>query len=160
MTTAAVAGRGERTQVLRAELLTLVEKHGRISPRMVLDVARKEDHPLHSFFEWNDEDAAEGFRLIQAAGLIRQVRLKITRDADDPRQVGITIQRGIVSVPSLRGSEAGSYMLLDKVPDIDELKQEALTQLEGIKKKYEHLVELESVWSAIDAAKASGVRSG
>lgn len=146
--------------MLRVELLALVEKHGRISPRMVLDVAREEDHPLHGFFEWDDADAAEGFRLIQAAGLIRQVRLKITRDAGDPRQVGISIQRGIVSVPSLRGSKDGSYMLLDKVPDFEELKVEALSQLEGVRKKYEHLVELESVWNAIDAVKANGGRSG
>lgn len=46
---------------------------GEITPTDVLDDARHNNSPLHTFFEWDDGEAAEQYRLQQARGLIRSV---------------------------------------------------------------------------------------
>ncbi len=46
---------------------------GEITPEDVLDDAKHDNSPLHSFFEWGDGAAAHQYRLQQARGLIRSV---------------------------------------------------------------------------------------
>lgn len=56
---------------LRGMLLAIREKRGRLTPQIVLDEARDPAHPLHSRFEWDNNIAAEKYRLLQAASLLR-----------------------------------------------------------------------------------------
>jgi hypothetical protein len=58
-------------QNLRDILLDIRERRGKLTPEIVLDEARDENHPLHHRFEWDDSAAAEKFRLSQAANLLR-----------------------------------------------------------------------------------------
>lgn len=68
---------------LRDELAAIRnENEGRLTPLLVLEVARDEDHPLHSRFEWDDGIAAEKYRLDQAQRLIMSVKWRY--DPDDP----------------------------------------------------------------------------
>lgn len=52
---------------------------GELTPKDVVDDARNDNSPLHSFFEWDDGEAAEKYRLQQARGLIRSVVAIYTR---------------------------------------------------------------------------------
>lgn len=61
--------------------------HGHITPQIVLDEARIKTSPLHSYFEWNNSAAAEKFRLVQAAALIR--RIKVTIEAQPERTINV-----------------------------------------------------------------------
>jgi hypothetical protein len=60
---------------LRDQLQAIYDEHGQLTPLLVLDEARPEDHPLHSRFEWDDSAAAESWRREQAHRLIRSVRV-------------------------------------------------------------------------------------
>jgi hypothetical protein len=60
------------------ELLELERNNGQLIPADVVEAARDPESPLHSHFNWDDSDAAEKFRLMQARTLIRTVRLEIT----------------------------------------------------------------------------------
>lgn len=60
---------------LREQLEAIRGRHGQLTPELVLDVARAEDHPLHSRFEWDDSVAAEKYRRDQAHELIQSVRI-------------------------------------------------------------------------------------
>jgi len=66
---------------LREQLQTIYEQHGRLTPAIVVDEARPEDHPLHHRFEWDDSIAGEDWRREQAQRLIQSV--KITRARAD-----------------------------------------------------------------------------
>ena len=44
-----------------------------VTPSMVLEAARAKDSPLHGLFVWDDTEAAEKYRLIQAGGFLRAV---------------------------------------------------------------------------------------
>lgn len=58
---------GEHLEMLREKC------KGELTPQDVLKDAKHNNSPLHSFFEWNDGEAAEQYRLQQARGLIRAV---------------------------------------------------------------------------------------
>lgn len=58
---------------LRDQLLAIRDRHGVLTPGLVLDEARDEQHPLHTRFEWDDTAAAEKWRLEQAHQLIVSV---------------------------------------------------------------------------------------
>lgn len=60
---------------LRQILLDIRAEHGRLTPQIVLDVARAPEHPLHSRFEWDDAVAAEKWRREQAHDLIQSVKI-------------------------------------------------------------------------------------
>lgn len=59
------------------------EFKGEITPKDVVQDARNPNSPLHPFFEWDDSEAAEQYRLQQARGLIRAVVAVYTSD-DEP----------------------------------------------------------------------------
>lgn len=62
-----------------AERLKELERdNGRLAPADVVDAARDPASPLHSHFTWDDSEAAEKYRLMQARTLIRTVKLEIT----------------------------------------------------------------------------------
>jgi hypothetical protein len=50
-------------------------RQGKLSPEDVVQAARDPDSPLHSQFDWNDDEAAAKWRLEQARTLIRSVRV-------------------------------------------------------------------------------------
>ena len=55
---------GERLEMLREQ------NAEQLTPEIVVADARSPGSPLHSFFEWNDFEAAEQYRLHQARNLI------------------------------------------------------------------------------------------
>ena len=71
----------EDVAVIGVELLRIAERNKvgdvrSLDKRLVLAaVEADEDHPLRRFFEWDDAKAARSFRLVQAATMIRSVRV-------------------------------------------------------------------------------------
>lgn len=55
-----------------------MEKDGRLTPTEVLEEARSPESPLHDQFNWNDTEAAEKYRLMQASRLIVRLRVNVT----------------------------------------------------------------------------------
>ena len=58
------------------------QQKGRLTPPAVVEAARDQRHPLHKHFEWDDQVAAEAYRLDQARVLIRSVRIVGEDDAE------------------------------------------------------------------------------
>ena len=69
---------------LRDQLLAIREEHGRLTPKIVVDAARPENHPLHGSFEWDDSVAAEKWREEQASWMIRHVKITYKVDETAP----------------------------------------------------------------------------
>jgi hypothetical protein len=73
------------TQVANAKIQTVIkemEKAGRLTPRNVVNEARKPKSPLHSWFKqrgaWDDKHAAQKYREILARELIRTFSVTVT----------------------------------------------------------------------------------
>ena len=61
------------------EILKVRKKVGdEFTPASIVDAARVASSPLHEYFEWDDETAAENWRYEQARGLMRFINIKWT----------------------------------------------------------------------------------
>jgi hypothetical protein len=139
---------------LRDALLAISVHHGGfLKPADVVDVARDPAHMLHAYFTWDNDEAAAQYRLIQASGLIRRVKLTIMRPSGGPRAVTVTTTRAFASRPSQR-SAAGGYEAIDAVMQDEskraELVAHVLGELQAYRRRYAALVELQDVWAAVD----------
>lgn len=96
---------------VRAILQDMYERHGRLTPAIIVDESRAEDAPLHNRFEWDDTVAAEQYRFLQAARIIRSVR--ITRAGNDAvEDDGPAEPEGVRAFLPVRGrdrDDAGSW---------------------------------------------------
>lgn len=86
-----------------------LSKDGVLRPEDVVREARREDHPLHGEFEWDDSKAAESYRIDQARTLIRSVRVTVTverRRFDTVYYVSDALkdaqESGYVAIPRVR----------------------------------------------------------
>lgn len=134
-----------------------------LNPRVVVDDARNEDSPLHSYFDWNDGHAAEQWRLFQAGVLVRRIKVFIVKPEQTDRRVEVHLvrpdppsavaTRRFVSLPSQRNS-AGGYMPVEHVlSDAEqraELMRTAMRELRALREKYQILEGLADVWAALD----------
>lgn len=69
---------------VEAVLRDIYEREGRLSPELLVQLAEPEEHPLHHRFEWDDTVAGRLYRLDQAAGIIRSVRVVVEREPERP----------------------------------------------------------------------------
>ena len=117
---------------------------GLVDPAMVVETAKDESNPLHDYFQWDNNKAANQYRLWQARNLIQEIR--VVKIPGQERTI-----RAFVSLERDRGN--GGYR---KVVDVlsnkqlhAEMLREALEQLEIFKRKYQDLAELTPVFEAI-----------
>lgn len=72
---------------LRDQLQAIYDESGKLTPAVVLERARRDGHPLHDRFEWDDTVAGEAFRRQQAHDLIQSVRVVYRTATDEERSV-------------------------------------------------------------------------
>jgi hypothetical protein len=125
---------------LREHLEGIYHQLGTLTPQNVVDTARDPSHPLHSRFEWDDSTAAEEYRKVQAAQLIRSVRVvrsEPSKDGDEETAVRV--------FHSVSRADGTTYMPLDEVVK-DEFTREfviraAEREWKALYRRYKHLAE-------------------
>ena len=106
---------------LKTAIKGIAQKHGVVTPQLVVNEARDPTHPLHNEFDWDDASAANQHRLAVARALLRQIEY-IGRDI-----VGRPVQAvGYVHEP---GVKSQSYVPLSgiaksRAKSVDLLNQE------------------------------------
>ena len=123
---------------------------GLLRPQAVVDAARPKDSPLHGAFCWNNTEAAQKYRLLQAQQIIRSFRVTIEDNGakyETPVFVGVSTDR--------TGEKRDNpYRLAEDVAKSADLQavaeNDALEQLRAIKSRYDHLKRLGDIWAAID----------
>lgn len=88
---------------------------GHLTPQATVAAARSPGHALHPFFEWDDEAAAEAYRLDQARNLIRLIRIEDdAREHDPPAFLSVNEGKAGISYRTL-GDVMNSVTLQDAV---------------------------------------------
>lgn len=123
---------------LRTQLQDVFTQYSVLTPKLLVEVARPESHPLHDRFEWDDTVAGEKYRQVQAAELIRSVKISYTMaPGAQPHSV-----RAFHSVPRPEGR---TYEPIESIADNDFTRQLVIRTAErewrAMKKRYGHLVE-------------------
>lgn len=148
-----------KTEGIRSALLALYEaRDGMLSARDVIDAARDTGSPLHDEFEWDDDTAAENYRLAQAGMLIRRVKLTIIKTHPKTKKVTAEVTRQFQANPppaSGHERERGFDTVESMLADHDKraaLLAMVLKEMQSYRRRYAQLSELADVWAAIDAA--------
>ena len=141
----------------QAAFEALIEKYeGRISPRILVDESRDPRAPLHHKFTWDDEEAGENYRLVQAGQLIRTWRGSLLRIDREANLIRVETQRRVQSPLSQRGKDKDSYSTIEEIMSNpitrEEMLQTVLRELSAYRKRYAQLLALANVWAAVDEA--------
>lgn len=133
-------------QLVGQHLTGMIERNGVLDPKAVLVEARDEASPLHGFFTWDDNAAAEAFRLDEARRLIRSVRVVIQRS---PEQSPLEV-RAFVRVAS---EKKNTYLPVARVMSDDDMRKQllakALLELQAFRQRYATLSELAVLFDAM-----------
>jgi len=87
--------RERKTVVVDRELEKIYRRHRVVTVDVVLKEASKENHPLHSFFEWDDQAAAQKYRTVQCYSLILASKFVVSlieNETVTPKQIKGTAQ--------------------------------------------------------------------
>ncbi len=69
------------------ELKRITDVHGKLTPDVIVEEAAKPESPLHECFQWDDNKAAQQWRLQQARILINNIEVTII-SSGEPLNVG------------------------------------------------------------------------
>lgn len=137
--------------VIEEELRKIARRDGFISAPAVVEAARSPSSPLHSHFQWNDDKAAQEYRLWQARQLIAVVRFEPA-----PNETQRTFTSVIIEQKTLKGESKliRAYVDTEKALDDPDLRQQilgqAINEVEHWAAKYRHFTELKDIVRAID----------
>ena len=129
------------------ELEKMEQKHGHISPEIVLDESRSKKAVLHGLFEWDDKKAAEKYRLTQAGGIIRNLVVVLDEQkSQEPVRAYVNV---VPEQPARRGEfiNIASAMMNESTRELT--LEQAKRELKEFEKKYSNLSELADVFAAI-----------
>lgn len=137
-------------EAIRSELERL-KTGGVIRPADVVEAAKDDASPLHGLFEWDDNEAAHQYRLLQARNILR-VYVTVEESSATPL-------RAFVSLTTDRVKDGGGYRAMSDVMDDsamrEQLLKDAFVQFRNMRKRYQHLQQLARVWDAVEAAEAA-----
>lgn len=131
---------GEHLELLRKQC------KGELTPKDVVDDARHDNSPLHSFFEWDDSVAAEAHRLGQARGLIRAVVAVYVSDDQPAVRQKAYVHIAEPQAPHYR--ELTHAMSLKKTREM--VLQRAWRELQAWKNRYRDLKEFSALVDVIE----------
>lgn len=120
----------------------------KITPKLLVDASRDEGALLHSQFEWRDDIAAEKYREVQAAGIIRNLVVVVKKPGDtSPTSIR-------AYVPISEKDNSGVYQpvvtLIKDMSSREILLKQALDELLAFKRKYQDLLEFTRFFDEID----------
>ncbi|MBO6178502.1 MAG: hypothetical protein J6M62_11250 [Selenomonadaceae bacterium] len=123
------------------ELERMENKHGKVTPQIILDESRADNAPLHRLFEWDDTKAAEKYRLTQAQNIIHNLTITV----DNPKTERQTTVRAYVKLQD----EVYNYISVTKAVTEQDTYQailnEALEEIKRFQRKYSGLVEFADI---------------
>ena len=116
---------------VQAELQEIYDRHGRLTPAIVVEEASDPDHPVHRRFEWDDSEAARKYRLSQAGSLIRSVTVVVEKPGhSEPIEVRAFISETDMGRGREESPDTGAYLPVEEVIDNDVLRSAWFRSLE------------------------------
>ncbi len=114
-----------------------------VTPKAVLEKAKDKKSELNKCFTWNNDEAAEKYRLIEARRII-QLLVVSPRDSEDAQPVRI------FQISSEKNQYQENEYFMRNEDEYQILLKRALAELDAFKRRYATLSELENVMLAID----------
>ncbi|MBZ9984984.1 hypothetical protein LB521_28010 [Mesorhizobium sp. BR-1-1-8] len=119
---------------------------GELTPVDVVNDARAANSPLHTFFEWDDGEAAEQYRLSQARGLIRAVVAVYVSEDKPAVRTKAFVHINEAGAPHYRDAAHAMSLASTRTAVL----QSAWRELQAWRKKYADLKEFSDLFATID----------
>lgn len=126
---------------------------GMLTAQIVVDDAKIVSSPLHSYFDWDDERAAQKQRITTALTLMGALIQVTVEDVTPSRYYARVVREdntGDVRVGFISMPEA-----MSRADTREQVLAAALAELEAFKRKYRALKELAEVFEAIERTRRS-----
>lgn len=129
------------------------KKNGTLNAPDIVEEARDKNSPLNEYFEWEDSEAAEKWRIQQARQLINTIQVVVNYDHTSKTQ------RAFLSVNETpQGEEKNKvYVTIERVLNEPELRAQiiynALREMDYWKSKYAEYTELSNIFKSVDKTK-------
>ena len=135
--------KGQNQQKIGETVAVLIKKYGgQITSGQLLNEAAKKRSPLHNLFDWNDTEAANKWRKMQAENLIRSVHITY-EDQSGP----VTIRAFVNTEPQIYKPIISA---MANIKDKSKVLNDALYELNCWKNKYNNLSEFSRLLGDID----------
>lgn len=128
-------------ELVASELLALGDE---ITAAEVLEYARDENTELHKCFEWDDSEAAEKYRRIQARDVIRLLVIKEDEKPTERPEI-----RFYYKIDNERGYQP-TQIIVRNEDTYKALLERAYSELRAFKAKYSMLEELTEIFELIN----------
>lgn len=134
---------------LRTQLTGIYQQHGELTPQIVVDEARPDGAPLHDRFEWNDNIAGEKYRLVQAAQIIRAVRIEyISPGSEEKKFIRAFSSLHQASEDGIHQGYAPTEEVLENPLTRKILLRNMERDISILKRRYGHLAEFADMMTA------------
>lgn len=130
---------------LRDELTGIYERHGSLTPAIVVTEAEEPTSPLHHRLEWDNEKAGPLYRLVQARELIRSCRV-VYKESPDGEEVST---RAFVATYAGGDAETTGYVPVEEAMGNEVVSAVVLRsferQVKALRRQYAHLTEFHDI---------------
>ena len=143
---------GKKAEDVGNELARINDKHGELTPAQIVEESKPKKALLHDVFEWNDQVAAEEYRIHQARLVVNCVTVV---DENLPKTKPV---QAFVSITVMNENEENErrYIPAREVTSNPKLLEQHLDhlkrRLKNIRIEHAAFTELAEVWHAIDTA--------
>ena len=154
-----------KAQVYGEELERLQGAYGgQLTSTQIVSEASADESPLHDFFEWDDDAAAEKYRMWQARHLMGSVKVLVEITQNEQSEVrafvNVTIPSDVVEQQQEGDGKEDKgqrvYVPIERALSEEKLKaqviEKALEELIGWQARYSQYKELATIFEAIDNA--------
>lgn len=117
-----------------------------ISPEQIVEKAKDDSTELHKCFEWNNDAAAEKYRIVQARQIMRQLVVVKPQEENKPSPTPVRV----FMMTDYQSSYKPLELILSKPDEHAALLHRAFAELTAFKNKYHMLSELSDVFDIIN----------
>lgn len=143
---------GVSAQKAGERLKEIENRDGSITPQAVVEDARPEGSLLHPVFEWDDEKAAEAYRIHQAGNFIRCIVVVPEKENEVKEPVKLFINANPTDDGQKRvGTYINFHSAMENPASRSVILSNAKHEMLLFKKKYSQLTELSKVFEAINS---------
>lgn len=116
------------------------------TPQEIVEKAKSETTELHKCFEWNNDIAAEKYRIVQARKIVRSLVFERTEKQIQKNKPEIRVIHKPVGAIGYKPLE----FIVQKQDEYERLLEAARRELHAFKVKYQHLSELDEIMELIN----------
>jgi len=143
-------GAGVDAQTVGEAIASIAEREGMCTPARLVQEAGGGARDLHRLFTWDDAEAAQRWRVQEARNVINAIVVRVERNGQETEAPAF-VSVGRIAETQDRGAGYRPVQVVVQDPEFRaEALQEAIKDLNAIRRRYEAIKELSPVWDLVD----------